>query len=186
MARKVIYKHTWMEQINRYSSNAASSRPGKKNSYLAMNMLLLIILPVCSLLAEHTIEHETYSWQLLGKWFIFWAVGIRLFTAGISQASNPAFTASIFRMKSEESFVVIRELGFANISLGVMGILSVINQDWRLLAAIAGGLFLGIAGIQHLFKKPDSRNEVIAMFYDLSVLLFIGLYILFTLVMDYP
>jgi hypothetical protein len=174
-----------MEQ-NYQRGSIASSRPVKKNSYLLMNLSFLLILPVFSILTEHLVEQEGYGWQLLGKWFIFWAIGIRLFTAGISQASNPTFTAQIFRMKSRESFVIIRELGFANISLGVMGILSVINHDWRLLAAIAGGLFLGIAGIQHLFKKPDSRNEVIAMLYDLSVLLFIGLYFLFTLVIDNP
>ena len=84
-------------------------------------------------------------------------------------------------MKSSESFVVIRELGFANIALGVMGILSVINSNWRILAAITGGLFFGLAGIQHLFKKPDSSNELIAMVYDLVVLLMIVLYLIFTL-----
>jgi hypothetical protein len=175
-----------MQPNNQYSLPADHVRGNKKNSFLLMNVLLLGVLPALSTTAEHIFEHEGYNWQLLGKWFIFWALGIRLFTAGISQASNPAFTARIFRMKYEESFVVIRELGFANISLGVMGILSVIHNDWRLLAAIAGGLFFGIAGIQHLFKKPDSRNEVIALFYDLSVLLFIVLYIIFTLLINNP
>jgi hypothetical protein len=80
--------------------------------------------------------------------------------------------------------VVIRELGFANISMGAMGILSVINNDWRILAAMVGGLFLGLAGIQHLFKKPDSRNEVVAMIYDLSVLVVIFLYLIFTLAIN--
>jgi hypothetical protein len=169
-----------MEQSHHQPVNYTGKRRGGKNSYLIINIFLLIVFPLFSISAEHLFEQEVFTWQLLGKWFIFWAIGIRLFTAGISQASNPAFTARIFRMKSQESFVIIRELGFANISLGVMGILSVINHDWRLLAAIVGGLFLGIAGLQHLFKKPDSQNEVIAMFYDLSVLIIIILYLIFT------
>jgi hypothetical protein len=173
LKRSGIYKTIEME--------TTKIQARKNSGYLWMNLLLLIILPVFSVAGECFFEHESFGWQLVGKWFIFWVVGIRLFTAGISQASNPGFTARIFKMKTQESFIVIRELGFANISLGVMGILSVINNDWRLLAAIGGGLFLGIAGIQHLFKKPDSQNEFIAMFYDLTALLIIFLYLVFTL-----
>jgi hypothetical protein len=169
-----------MEQINQSYIPKKQIRSRKKNTYLWMNFLLLFILPVLSMTGEHFFEQSAFDWPLIGKWFIFWAIGIRLFTAGISQASNPLFTARIFKMKSEEGFVVIRELGFANISLGVMGILSVINDDWRLLAAITGGFFLGIAGIHHLIKRPDSQNEIIAMFYDLSVMAVIILYLIFT------
>ncbi len=116
--------------------------------------------------------------MLIGKWFVFWTTGIRLFTAGISQSSNPAFTARIFKMKTLESYIVIRELGFANISLGVMGILSVINDHWRILAAITGCLFFGLAGIQHLFKKSDSTNEIIAMIGDLFVMIILLSYLI--------
>ena len=80
-------------------------------------------------------------------------------------------------MKSTESFVIIRELGFANIAMGVMGILSVLNNNWRVMAAITGGMFLGLAGILHLLKKPDSLNEMIAMIYDLFVLVVIITYL---------
>ena len=31
---------------------------------------------------------------LVGKWFVFWAVGARLFIAGIRQVIQPAFTAA--------------------------------------------------------------------------------------------
>jgi hypothetical protein len=170
-----------MEQNKNYGSISTGSAKKNKHAYLTMNVLLLIIFPTLSIAAEYIFEHEPFTWLLIGKWFIFWAIGIRLFTAGISQASNPGFTAGIFHMKTQESYTVIRELGFANISLGIMGILSVINEVWRLLAAVAGGIFLGLAGLLHLFKKPDTRNELIAMLYDLSVLLVVILYLLFTI-----
>ncbi|HTB27023.1 MAG TPA: DUF6790 family protein [Puia sp.] len=171
-----------MEQIKRVDISVRKSSKNGDYVYLIMNILLLFILPLLSIASECIVEKESMDWILIGKWFIFWAIGIRLFTAGIKQSSNPEFTAvKIFKMKSSESFVVIRELGFANIALGVMGILSVINSNWRILAAITGGLFFGLAGIQHLFKRPDSRNELIAMLYDLIVLLMIVLYLVFTL-----
>ncbi|HLA58880.1 MAG TPA: DUF6790 family protein [Puia sp.] len=170
-----------MEQNIKYGLAGAASVKKKNYSYLFINVLLAIILPLLSVLWDCLYEHETFSWELIGKWFIFFAVGIRLFTAGISQASNPAFTGGIFKMKTTESFAIIRELGFANISLGVMGILSVLNNNWRVMAAVTGGLFLGLAGIYHLFKKPDSSNELIAMVYDLFALVIIILYLSVTL-----
>jgi hypothetical protein len=160
-----------MEQNIKYKMAGAVPVKKKNYNYLIMNLLLAIILPLLTILWDNLYEHEPFSWELIGKWFIFYAVGIRLFTAGISQASNPAFTGSIFKMKTQESLVVIRELGFANISMGVMGILSVLNNNWRVLSAIAGGLYLGLAGIQHLLKRPDSKNEWIALVYDLFVLI---------------
>ena len=172
-----------MEQIKRVDISVRRSSKNGDYVYLIMNILLLFILPLLSIASECIVEKESMDWILIGKWFIFWAIGIRLFTAGIKQSSNPEFTAvKIFKMKSSESFVVIRELGFANIALGVMGILSVINSNWRILAAITGGLFFGLAGIQHLFKRPDSRNELIAMLYDITVLLIILLFLAFTLI----
>jgi hypothetical protein len=151
--------------------------------YLLMNILLFLILPLVSILTQIYFEQETPGWVLIGKWFVFWAVGIRLFIAGISQSSNPAFTAGIFQMKTKESFVVIRELGFANISLGVMGILSVINDNWRAIAAITGALFFGLAGIQHLFKEKETGKEWIAMVGDLFVAIVLMLYLLFTTIL---
>jgi hypothetical protein len=154
----------------------------KKHFYLWMNISLVFTLPLLSIIAETWTEHSPVSWELVGKWSIFWAIGIRLFTAGIKQASSPEFTAtSIFKLKGRESYVVIRELGFANISLGVMGILSVINDNWRVIAAITGGLFFGLAALQHCLKKADSRNEVVAMLYDLLVFFGILFYLVFKL-----
>ncbi len=170
-----------MEKNKQHGIQRRSGISYKNSSYLIMNILLLFILPLFSVLAEVIFEKESPHWKIIGKWFIFWAVGIRLFTAGIKQSSNPEFTATkIFHLKTAESFVVIRELGFANIALGVMGILSVINSNWRILAAVIGGLFFGLAGLQHLFKKPDSRNELIAMFYDITVLLVVLIYLAIT------
>lgn len=152
----------------------------KFDSFLLMNISILCVLPLLSVTGEVIFEHESFTWMLVGKWFVFWATGIRLFTAGISQSTNPAFTARIFKMKTQESYTVIRELGFANISLGVTGILSVINDQWRIPAAISGCMFFGLAGIQHIFKKPDSTHEMIAMTGDLFVFILLLSYLIST------
>lgn len=137
------------------------------NFFVTISIALLFILPSITILLESITEDIPMHWSLVGKWFLFWASGIRLFTAGIRQTSNPEFTATkIFRFTTKESFVVIRELGFANIAIGSMGILSLINEHWRLLAAITSDIFFGLAALQHFSRRPDSFNEYVALIYD--------------------
>jgi hypothetical protein len=150
--------------------------------YLISVLLFMLILPVASILIQWQVSKAEIGWPLIGKWFVFWSVGIRLFIAGLRQATKPAFTAKeIFHMTGDESYVVIRELGFANLCFGTLGILSLFKPEWRPAAAIAGGLYFGLAGVQHLFKKPDSRNELIAMVSDIYIFLILALYLSFTL-----
>ena len=161
----------------------AQKQPTAINFYLLMSMTLLLILPLFSIMYGHFITKEIFDEQLIGKWFIFWAVGIRLFTAGIKQASDPKFTGTkIFKFTTQESYVVIRELGFANIALGVMGILSLINDSWRIMAAISAAIFFGLAALQHAARTPESKNEWIALLYDTTVFLMLGIYLAFTLI----
>ena len=162
----------------------SARKKGKINFYLWLNISLLIILPLLSIASARLFESEIVTVQLAAKWFIFWAIGIRLFTTGIKQATDPKFTGTkIFKFTSKESFVVIRELGFANIVLGVMGILSLINDDWRSISAITGGLFFGLAAMQHATRKPDSENEWIALVYDAVVFVMMLLYFAFIFIL---
>ena len=149
------------------------------NFYLIINLSLVLVFPtVCTFLTSF-FGKENISIQLFLKWFIFWAVGIRLFTAGIKQASDPTFTAKkIFKINDEESYVIIRELGFANISLGVMAIFSLINNAWRPRVAVCCSLFFGLAALQHLYGKPVNKNRMIAFMYDVIVFIVLVAYLI--------
>ena len=74
-------------------------------------------------------------------------------------------------MKSKEPLVIVRELGFANLSIGVLGLSTIFRGSWIMPAAIAGGLFYCFAGIGHLMKKNRNRLENSAMFSDLFAFL---------------
>jgi hypothetical protein len=153
----------------------------KPSLYLVSILLFMLILPIGYILYQWQVSGLPLGWLLIGKWFLFWAVGVRLFIAGLRQVTKPAFTAKeIFHIESEESYVVIRELGFANLCFGTLGILSLFKPEWCQPAAVAGGLYFGLAGVLHLFKKPDSRNESIALISDLYILAIMGLYLFFT------
>jgi hypothetical protein len=147
--------------------------------YLISVVLFMLVFPIVSILLQW--GSLLSGWSLIGRWFVFWAVGVRLFIAGARQVMKPAFTArEIFHLNGEESFIVIKELGFANLSIGLAGILSLFNAEWTKLAAIAGGLFFGLAGLLHVIKKPASTNEVIAMVSDLFIFLLLVLYLIFS------
>jgi hypothetical protein len=153
----------------------------KPSLYLLHVVSTMFVLPVISILLERMNHQFLPSWPLIGKWFVFWAVGVRVFVAGLRQTTRPSFTAAeIFHIPGTESFAVVRELGFGNLSIGLGGILSLLKPDWTNLMAIVGGLYLGIAGIQHLLKKPDSINERIALISDVFVFTVLLIYLLFS------
>lgn len=163
--------------MKKYNETKPAS-PALNKAYLMMNISFALLLPAISVVVEHYIDHATIAWHLVAKWLIFWGAGMRLFTAGIKQAATPEFTAiNIFKIKGKESYVIIRELGFANISLGIMGILSALNDSWRMLAAIATGIFFGFAATQHCAKKPCSANEKVALCYDMFIFLALVIYL---------
>jgi len=151
----------------------------KINIYLISVVLFMLLLPLVSTLIEMKGHDLPLSLLLAGKWLIFWAIGVRLLIAGICQATKPAFTAQqIFHISGTDSYPVIRELGFANICMGIVAITSLFQSEWRMPAAVAGGLYFGLAGLLHVFKKPDSRNEMIALVSDLYLFIVIAAYII--------
>lgn len=86
-------------------------------------VLFFYILPVISIVLDMVAFHETSAFQVILKWCVFWGVGLRLFTAGFKQALTPAFTAkTIFEVVDVKAFPIVRELGFANICTGFIGI----------------------------------------------------------------
>lgn len=126
------------------------------------------ILPIVGVLIDiNILKSEINKLNLMFKWFVFSGVGLRLLSAGLKQAINPAFTASeIFKVKDQNVFPIVREVGFANISLGIIGVISFFFSEFRMASSVAGCLYFGLAGCLHLFNKKRSKNEVFAMFSD--------------------
>lgn len=148
--------------------------------YLFGVIALTLIFPALSVFTAWLFNRDPLiSLALMGKWFIFWAVGLRLFIAGLRQVINPAFTAKdIFHIDNKESWVIVRELGFANICFGLIGILSLFFPPWRMVSAFGSGIFYGIAGVNHAIKKPAEPNEMIALVSDLFISIVLMIYVL--------
>ena len=94
------------------------------------------------------------------------------------QVANPTFTAEIiFAVKEKAAPTIVRELGFANLSIGLIGVLALLRSDWITPAAIAGALFYALAGIKHLIKGERNGAENIAMISDLFIALVLAGYL---------
>jgi hypothetical protein len=148
--------------------------------YLAIVILLMIVLPVASVLAESIYAPGAALMPLVGKWFVFWSAGVRLLLAGLKQFFQPQFTAhEIFKMKTDEALPVVRELGVANFAVGVLGTASLFAPSFVLPVAIAGAIFYGVAGAQHVTQKDKSGNESLAMATDILAFVVLAVYVVY-------
>ena len=83
-------------------------------------------------------------------------MGIRLLLGGIVQITNPSYTAKLVKVTNDCSFI-IREVGFGNIVLGLLGIVQLFIKDTKTRALISGSLtlFMVQASIQHTYLDKD-------------------------------
>jgi len=137
--------------------------------YYAIILLTMVVLPLASIAGELSTTTGVVSLVLVSvKWFAFWAVGARLFLAGLMQIFRPGFTLKgILGVDEPRAHVIAQELGFANASVGLAGLLSMVFASWVLPVAFVGGLFLGLAGLNHLRRPERSLRENVAMVSDL-------------------
>jgi len=114
----------------------------------------------------------------MGKCFVFWGRGVRLLLAGLMQATRPSFTASaILGVKDPDAEKIVVELGYANIAMGLLGVLSLFISAWIPPAGLAGGLFMGIAGLKHSTNIERNTKENVAMATDLIVFVMVAIYL---------
>jgi hypothetical protein len=156
-------------------------RSDVNKQYLIVVSLMTFILPAAGWIIEHLTSGPSLSFTLFGKWFIFSAVGLRLFLAGIRQITKPAFTVKeIFHIDNPDCFPIVIELGFANLCFGLVGLVSFFRPEWRVVSAFASGIFYALAGLLHLIKKPAGTNEKFALWTDIIIFVILCLYFIKT------
>jgi hypothetical protein len=143
--------------------------------YLATVILLLLALPGASVAIEAFVRGGSADvMQLVGKWFVFWGFGVRLFIAGVRQVVQPQFTAEdIFAIKDTAAHAIVREVGFGNLAMGTLGLLTLAVGGFLVPAAIVGGLYYGLAGAGHLFRGHRNfagQTALVSDFFIFAVL----------------
>jgi hypothetical protein len=133
-----------------------------------MIVLLMGLLPVLSIALDVFLVHSSPDLLFaIGRWFVFWAGGARLFLAGIKQIIDPAYTAeTIFSIEDKGAQKIVQELGFGNVSIGLLGMIAGFHTVWIVPAALASGLFYGLAGGKHILNIDRTQTETFAMVSD--------------------
>jgi hypothetical protein len=148
--------------------HGASERNAGPAMYLVVVVGLMFVLPIACTIGEVLIGNVPFSFVVIGKWFVLWSVGVRLLLAGLRQMVQPRYTAQvILSLKSEESLILVRELGFANFAIGLVGVGSAVFPSWRPAGALAGGMFYALAGANHVLQPHRGKLERMAMASDL-------------------
>jgi hypothetical protein len=138
--------------------------------YVSIVALTMLILPIGSVAIARGVD-PTAAWiDLIGLWFVFWA-GL----AGVRQILRPEFTArDIFKLEGEGPLAIVRELGFANLAIGIVGLLAVLFPSFVLPSAIYASIFYAAAGAMHVREPDRGLNENVAMLSDLFMALVLG------------
>lgn len=140
--------------------------------YYAVVACLMFIFPLASIVIDASTQAPPHTVAsivpVVAKWSVFWMVGVRLLMAGLRQIVQPGFTAkTILGIEGDDALLLVRELGFGNTAFGVLGIATLFVPGWTLAAALAGGLFYGLAGINHVVQPHRNTLENTAMTSDL-------------------
>ena len=141
--------------------------------YVLVVIALMLALPLISIVAQifftdHGALHVASNLAVVAKWYVFWAVGVRLSLAGLRQIIQPRYTAeTILGLTGAESLFFVRELGFANAAIGSVGITSLFAPNWVTPAAMLGAIYYGLAGINHCFHKGRNQLQNVALVSDL-------------------
>jgi len=146
--------------------------------YYVLVLGLMVVLPIVSIVVEMLVAADPGLVALIGKWFVFWAVGARLLAAGVKQILQPEFTAkTIFEISDPGAMKVVSELGIANLAIGLIGLASLYFPSWTMPAAVVGMIFYGLAGIRHLGNTQRNAIENTATLTDLWAALALAVFI---------
>jgi hypothetical protein len=137
--------------------------------YFIVVIAQTIVLPIVSGIIELLVVGGDPV-LVFGKWWVFWGIGTRLLVAGIVQVSGGSRTSAILGTSapSVQEKQLARELGMANLAIGLAGLLALV-PGWALPAGFAGGIYLLFAGFMHVPKRNKNAEETLATWTDLIV-----------------
>jgi hypothetical protein len=141
--------------------------------------LNIIILPVLSIIINLIINYQKNItekfYEVIGKWFIFWSLGIRLVIAGLMQLVNPAYTNNLLQLGLSD-FIIIRELGLANLSIGLLCTISFIKKSLQGYVCLYMFIYFTGASILHILRIGSINFDEFITLITNVILVIIALY----------
>jgi len=147
------------------------------NFHFTQALIIMVFLPLISILID--IKKKGFSFDILIKWILFWTIGFRSVTAGIVQIAFPSYTAKlIFELSGDDFYIVIRELGMANLSIGLVAMLSLKKQEWVNPISLIYITFFSLLSINHIYNFQAGMNELISLIFDVGVVVLLTFFLI--------
>lgn len=132
---------------------------------VAVFLALTVLLPLASVALGRLSVPESALLPLVGRWFVFWAAGWRLFLDGATQVLRRR--AAGFRPES----------AVAALAIGATGLMAIHRTHWTPAVAMAGGIFLGGVALVRLSQGGRSRAATAGAAGDLFAATMLGVYL---------
>jgi hypothetical protein len=142
-----------------------------------------LILPCICIFIELIIlkskNKKYYKMDVVTKWLVFWSLGVGGIVAGLMQSINPSYTANFLDVVVND-MIIIKELGYANFSMGLLAILSVKYSNYRKPAALVMGMFLLGCTVNH-FTRLEIINfeEMVSTFDNIWTIIVAGMVLVY-------
>lgn len=153
--------------------------------HLIQIIVIMLIMPAIFSIMEIVLKNkkknkDKSNWIIIVKWVLFWSVGIRSLSAGLVQLIHPQYTAqAIFELSTgQEFYIFIRELGVANIAIGLTAIISVKNISWRIPASFISLIFNLFLSVNHILHFQAGANEFASLGGDLFIVIILSAFLI--------
>lgn len=142
----------------------------RKNVYALIIICLTFILPILFTIIEWFTGSVWILSDTFYKWFVFFALGLRLFSAGLTQLFKPTYTLhTVFKINDIKSAALVQELGVHNALIGFALMSMIVMPGYRDILTSIGAAYFGIAGLLHATRKEKAFNQYVAMMADLVI-----------------
>ncbi len=124
--------------------------------YIVLVLLQTLILPAVSGGLQLAL-HGGDPFAVFIAWWAFWGVGTRLLVAGFSQLANPGRTAhGILGIEDSGADQIVHELGYANLSMGLVAMAAAFRARLGSARHRAGG---GLPGTSRSTPRGQARQR---------------------------
>jgi len=136
-------------------------------SYYIFIITTMLVLPLVAGSVEMRIRRGNI-FSVFGRYFVLFAIGLRLLVTGSMQLFNPGYTLEMLGAPHSAALPVM-ELGAANLVFAFLALLYFRRNSF---AGFAGGYYMGATGILHLLRAGSlaSFREALALVSDLWIL----------------
>lgn len=150
--------------------------------HLISKISVSIILPLICILIEIAVFKRQSKAIIFKntflKWLCFWVVGFNAISVGVMQAFNPVYTANLLCVTMSD-FIVVEELGLAQLGIGIVALLSLKWVKFRKPAVMAYGIFIFGCTVIHFLRFPViNMGEIISTLNDIWILIVAALIVI--------